>query len=259
MNLCDLKKPFPENDIEWRVQRGGETNGKPWALVLAYITNRAIMERLDEVCGPENWKNDYKEAPSGGNLCGISIFISTHGEWVTKWDGADNTNIEATKGGLSDAMKRAGYQWGIGRYLYKLEGNFANISNAGKYNSKININGTDKWIKWDAPSLPNWALPKGTKPLKKSQDAPQSSKTPLHCSSSQKKMIHSMMQNLELNDKEMVKFAKWLKYFPKVKTYNMVVNGEELLEFTEAGAKYVIDNMDDLFEQHMKVEDNIPE
>jgi len=55
IDLSKLKNVFPPEDIEWRVQSSGEKNGKPWALVLAYITNRAIMDRFDEVCGPGNW------------------------------------------------------------------------------------------------------------------------------------------------------------------------------------------------------------
>ena len=52
-NLARLRDPFAPEDIEWRVQQAGEKNGRPWARVLAYVTNRAIMERLDEVVGPE--------------------------------------------------------------------------------------------------------------------------------------------------------------------------------------------------------------
>lgn len=29
--------------------------------------------------------------------------------------------MESVKGGLPDSMKRAAYQWGLGRYLYKFE------------------------------------------------------------------------------------------------------------------------------------------
>ena len=43
------------------------------SMCLAYVTNRAIMERLDAVCEPQNWKNEFKPAPEGGILCGISI------------------------------------------------------------------------------------------------------------------------------------------------------------------------------------------
>ena len=156
MDLSKLKDCFEPNDIEWRLQQCGKgKNDKIWGMALAYVTNRAIMNRLDEVCGPENWKNEYKPAPDGGILCGISIKIGD--EWVTKWDGAENTDIEAVKGGLSGAMKRAAVQWGIGRYLYKLEESWINANENGAYRGKTKDGTT---FKWDAPALPAWALPK---------------------------------------------------------------------------------------------------
>ena len=160
MDLSKLKDCFEPNDIEWRLQQCGKgRNGKIWGMALAYVTNRAIMNRLDEVCGPENWKNEFKAAPDGGILCGISIKVGD--EWVTKWDGAENTDIEAVKGGLSGAMKRAAVQWGIGRYLYKLGESWINSNENGAYRGKTK-DGTI--FKWDAPALPAWALPNGLKP-----------------------------------------------------------------------------------------------
>ena len=169
MTLKDLSKPFKEADIEWRIQSSGEKNGKPWARVLAYITNRAIMDRLDEVCGPENWKNEYKDAPGGGILCGLSIRSGVV-EWVTKWDGAEQTDIEAVKGGLSGAMKRAGVHWGIGRYLYDLEAGFANIHGKGRYSDKDK---KGNYFKWDPPKLPSWALPDGASASKPETPEPE--------------------------------------------------------------------------------------
>ena len=139
-----LADPFHPEDIEWRA---GATNGdKSKALALAYITSRAVMDRLDEVIGPENWKDEYAAGPDGGVICGISLRI--HGEWLTKWDGAENTDFEAIKGGLSDAFKRAGYKWGIGRYLYKLETAWVPCEVHGK---SISLK--------SKPTLPAWALP----------------------------------------------------------------------------------------------------
>ena len=112
----DLAAPFDQKDIEFRV--GATTRDKSQVLALPYITSRAVMDRLDNAVGPQNWRDEYREAPQGGVLCGVSIRID--GEWVTKWDGADNTKVEPVKGGLSDAFKRAAVKWGIGRYLYDI-------------------------------------------------------------------------------------------------------------------------------------------
>ena len=197
-----LKKPFTKSDIEWRVCRSGITNDRPWIMCLCYVTNRAIMDRLDEIVGAENWKNEFKQAPEGGVLCGISIRVDSNGlneEWITKWDGAENTEVEATKGGLSSAMKRAAVQWGIGRYLYRLEENFADVSEKGEFKARIKDKKTGEYrnVKWSPPILPNWAIPskgddtptKHTKPPKttkiqpkkttvvKSDDSPEASIT----------------------------------------------------------------------------------
>ena len=139
-----LATPFHPEDIEWRA--GATNSDKTKALALAYITSRAVMDRLDEVVGPQNWRDEYKPGPDGGVICGLSLRIQD--EWICKWDGADNTEFEAIKGGLSDAFKRAGYKWGIGRYLYKLENVWVPCELHGK---TIALKNT--------PPLPPWALP----------------------------------------------------------------------------------------------------
>ena len=159
MDLRRLADPFPAGDLEWRIQSCGKKGDRIWALVLAYVDNRAIMDRLDEVCGPENWKNEFRPGPDGGIVCGLSIRIVREGgvaEWVTKWDGAENTDVAAVKGGLSGAMKRAGAQWSIGRFLYNLGESFANVHPEGAYRGKTKDGDT---FKWDPPQLPAWALP----------------------------------------------------------------------------------------------------
>jgi hypothetical protein len=123
-----LAEPFSKNDWEWRAERVGITNNKPWCNVVPYIKNRAIQERLDSVCGSENWKNEFVQWREKSQLCGISIYDDQKKEWVTKWDGADDTHFESTKGGLSASMKRAAVQWGIGRHLYEEKGKFAECS-----------------------------------------------------------------------------------------------------------------------------------
>lgn len=159
MELTKLAAPFPPGDIEWRIGRAGVKNDKVWATCLAYVTNRAIMERLDAVVGPANWRNEYREWTTGspGVLCGISIRVGD--EWVTKWDGAEQTDIESVKGGLSNAMKRAAVQWGIGRYLYDLPEGKATISEKGQHYQAKNEKKQTPAFRWDPPALPKWALP----------------------------------------------------------------------------------------------------
>jgi len=84
--LAKLAKKFPEEDIEWRIQQCGQGgNNNYWAMIIPYITNRAIMQRLDDVVGPGQWKNEFKATPCNtGYQCGISIKVKD--EWVTRWD-----------------------------------------------------------------------------------------------------------------------------------------------------------------------------
>ena len=82
--------------------------------MLDYVTARYVMERLDEL-GAENWQSAH--LIDGGKVAaGIGIRID--GEWVWKWNGAGETDIEGEKGAFSDAFKRAGVLWGIARDLY---------------------------------------------------------------------------------------------------------------------------------------------
>lgn len=96
------------DEIEVRVSQYIEGKG---CSALLYKTARVDMDILDETYGLGAWTNDYKEIK--GNLyCGIAV----NGIW--KWDCGVGSNAEAQKGEASDAFKRAGFRWGIGRELY---------------------------------------------------------------------------------------------------------------------------------------------
>lgn len=117
MELKDLKKKIP---CQWRVQ--SFSKNKPSAQLVAYIDARDVMNLLDEVCGAENWASDFKDI-GGQTFAGIGINVGMKGasEWVWKWDTGSESNIEKEKGQASDSLKRAGVQWGIGRFLYDMD------------------------------------------------------------------------------------------------------------------------------------------
>lgn len=139
-----LKAPFGFKDIEWRVGNVFTRDGVTKGLAMPYVTRTSIQKRLDEVFGFMGWKNEYKEwhttiekkgqeqvaVPS--QLCGISVWNDATKEWVTKWDGAANTNFEGIKGGISDSFKRCATNWGIGRYLYDMNPLFVEVIEKGK-------------------------------------------------------------------------------------------------------------------------------
>ena len=123
-----LKKPFNENELEFRV--GATNSDKTMGLALAYVQARAIQNRLDEVLGFENWKVSYKEI-QGGFICKLSLRINN--EWIEKEDGASETEFESVKGGISNAFKRvASSGFGIGRYLYSARNNWYPIKQQGR-------------------------------------------------------------------------------------------------------------------------------
>ena len=105
--------------------------------LLLYKTARTDAAMLDETYGPMNWCNDYREI-NGKMYCGIAV-RSESGEWVWKWNVGTESNMEAEKGQASDAMKRAGFVWGIGTELYsapeiKISAEKCNIKEyGGKY------------------------------------------------------------------------------------------------------------------------------
>lgn len=174
-----LSEPFSVKDLEWRIQSQGQRNGEPWARVVAYVQSRAIMKRLDNLVGAENWRNEYTPVTLGqktGFLCGLSIKFD--GQWVTKWDGAEVTAIEAVKGGISGALKRAAVCWGIGRYLYGLDEAFAQIVEKNtrypggfaeygcvRPNPKKNESFQPIHYHWIPPALPDWAVIESEKHL----------------------------------------------------------------------------------------------
>jgi hypothetical protein len=124
-----LAAPFPVESLHWRL---GQTNrDKTRAMMLVYIDARDVMDRLDEVFGPD-WSDDYKEV-AGRIVCTITI------NGISKSDGAGDTDFEAEKGGLSDAFKRAAVKWGIGRYLY----------DARKYNTWVPYNEDRKYTLYE--------------------------------------------------------------------------------------------------------------
>jgi hypothetical protein len=131
-----LTAPIQPNEIEWRVQSVTST-GK--MIVVPYINNRCVMQRFDAAFGPTNWTSEFREI-TNGFICRLTVYLD--GQIITREDGASKTNIEPEKGGISDAMKRAAVQFGLGRCLYDYP--------------KVFIECNEKYI-------PDWAQDKLTK------------------------------------------------------------------------------------------------
>lgn len=138
------------DEIEVKVSRVVQYGDAPpkGVTYLLYKTARTDMDLLDEGVGPENWTDDYKEIK--GNLyCGIGIWSDARGEFIWKWDCGIESRQDGDgnekKGEASDAFKRAGFRWGIGRELYTAPEIFVP---AEKLKMKQNQK-TRKWATYD--------------------------------------------------------------------------------------------------------------
>ncbi len=106
-----LAAPFQGDEVRTRNQAGRE---------LQYVTARTVMNRLDEVLGPENWWDEYTPM-ANAVICRLTIRLPD-GSTVSKSDAggfsttADSSDYEKT--GFSDAFKRAAVKFGVSRYLY---------------------------------------------------------------------------------------------------------------------------------------------
>lgn len=119
-----LAAPFSPTAISWRV--GATSGDKQSGIALAYLNARDVMARLDDVVGATNWQCRY---PFAG-CCELSLKLD--GEWITKTNCADETDVEGVKGQASTAFKRAAVLFGVGRYLYDLPNKWYPIKQRGR-------------------------------------------------------------------------------------------------------------------------------
>ena len=106
------------DEIEVRVQ-SVKQNG---LVLLLYKNARVDMNILDETVGVENWQNRFYEH-KGILFCSLGINTNyakpeLPDRWIWKDDAGVESNTDAEKGNASDARKRSGFTWGIGRELY---------------------------------------------------------------------------------------------------------------------------------------------
>lgn len=110
-------RPLKADEIMVRVKEVNQYG----AVLLLYKTVRADMNILDETVGQMNWYPEYTEIK--GNLyCTLYVRESEDKPFI----GKQNCGVESARGSdgsekkaeASDAMKRAGFCWSIGRELY---------------------------------------------------------------------------------------------------------------------------------------------
>lgn len=103
-----LAEPFPESAIKTRPGRGNMT--------FSYVDARDVMQRLDDVVGPGGWDFTSQVIPGTDIVKGTL----TVGGVVREDYGYPNSDHdeEPVKAASSDALKRCGVMFGIGRHLY---------------------------------------------------------------------------------------------------------------------------------------------
>lgn len=160
--LRKLGEPFPTYALEWRLTRAGKGEKGIWAFCVPYLKTHAIEDRLDEVCGPDRWQIKV-ETNDRHVLVGIGIWCATG--WVWKWNGTGLledrgehfTAVDAGKGDVTNATKRAAQGWGIGRYIRRIPEQFAITFDAksghGRYYAKQKTRGGEIEFRWDPPGL----------------------------------------------------------------------------------------------------------
>ncbi len=107
-----LAAPFEPHEVKARSQSGRQ---------LHYVTARTVMNRLDNVLGPDNWWDEYVPGENSV-LCRLTIRLPD-GSLLTKSDAGGYAGMadsgDDDKSGYSDSFKRAAVKFGVARYLYR--------------------------------------------------------------------------------------------------------------------------------------------
>jgi hypothetical protein len=105
-----LRRPFTPEAIKFKVQ--SVFKDAKGCVIVSYIDARLVIERLNAVCGPE-WSATY-EPDEKALWCHLAVFNQI------RMDVGTASGIEAEKGRVSDALKRAAVHFGVGVSVYAL-------------------------------------------------------------------------------------------------------------------------------------------
>ena len=163
--VAALEDPFDPSEIKWRVTNtckvGGPKGPRDRGQMLAYADPRAYTDRLNDLFTPLGWTRDYNvqtvqnfERKERGATersitakivvtCKVTIYgFGVHTGLGEEWAENDNAGTAAE----AQAFKRACSCFGLGRYLYDLEGQWVDLD--------------EKKRPLETPRLPDWARPK---------------------------------------------------------------------------------------------------
>jgi len=163
--VAALSEPFDPAEIKWRVtntsQVGSRNGPRLRGQMLAYADPRAYTDRLNDLFTPSGWTRDYSvqmvqnfERKERGATersitakivvtCKVTILgLGAHMGLGEEWADNDNAGTAAE----AQAFKRACSCFGLGRYLYDLEGQWVDLD--------------DRKRPLQTPNLPEWARPR---------------------------------------------------------------------------------------------------
>src|SRR6266511_3952175 len=163
--VAGLEEPFDPSEIKWRVTNtckvGGPKGPRDRGQMLAYADPRAYTDRLNDLFAPSGWTRDYnvqmvqnferKERGATERTITAKIVVTSkvtiyglgaHTGLGEEWAENDNAGTAAE----AQAFKRACSCFGLGRYLYDLEGQWVDLD--------------EKKRPLETPRLPDWARPK---------------------------------------------------------------------------------------------------
>jgi hypothetical protein len=153
--LRALAIPFDLAVIQWRVTEYSDDGTR--GLMLPYADPRAYSDRLNDLFTPAGWSRKYnvqasapvqrgKRGPAAKILvtCEVTIAcIGTNSGTGEEWSEKEN----ALTGAEAQAFKRALSCFGLGRYLYDIDGQWVELD--------------DRGLPAIIPKLPRWATPNG--------------------------------------------------------------------------------------------------
>jgi len=130
-------RPLTANEIECRV--GNVAKSGNGFFLLLYKNARVDQTILDETFGPMNWQSKYYQVKNT-MVCSVGVYNETRKEWIWKDNGGDDDyQAEQVKAELSDAFKRACFNWGIGRELYYSPKIWINATNENSTSARYSV------------------------------------------------------------------------------------------------------------------------
>jgi len=153
--LQALAIPFDLPQVQWRVTEWSDDRMR--GLMLPYADPRAYSDRLNDLFTPAGWSRKYtvqasapvqrtRRGPAAKILvtCEVTIAcIGINSGTGEEWSDKEN----ALTGAEAQAFKRALSCFGLGRYLYDIDGEWVELNEHG--------------LPTRIPRLPRWATPNG--------------------------------------------------------------------------------------------------